>query len=104
MEASDVNIWILDDDPAIRASLDSLLRGKGFRVQTLKSAREFLNSAIPDEPGCLLLDIRMPERSRSAGSFKAGQHPYPNRVHDCTWRYSGPFDNRFALKCLRGLE
>jgi RNA polymerase sigma factor (sigma-70 family) len=56
-------IYIVDDDSAVRASLDSLLRAKEFRVQTFKSARDFLHSEIPDEPGCILLDVRMPEMS-----------------------------------------
>jgi len=56
-------IYVLDDDAGIRASLDSLLRCAGFRVQAFESAREFLNSEIPDEPGCLLLDIRLPGMS-----------------------------------------
>jgi FixJ family two-component response regulator len=53
-------IYVLDDDAGIRASLDSLLRCAGFRVQVFESARELLNSEIRDEPGCLLLDIRLP--------------------------------------------
>jgi FixJ family two-component response regulator len=53
-------IYVLDDDAGIRTSLDSLLRGAGFRVQTFESARDFLDSGIGDEPGCLLLDIRLP--------------------------------------------
>jgi FixJ family two-component response regulator len=56
-------IYVLDDDAGIRASLDSLLRCAGFRVRAFESAREFLNSEIPDEPGCLLLDIRLPGMS-----------------------------------------
>jgi FixJ family two-component response regulator len=63
MPGRQATIWIVDDDPAIRASLDSLLRAKGYCVQTFKSAGDFLDSEIPDEPGCLLLDIRMPEMS-----------------------------------------
>ena len=51
-------IWIVDDDPAIRASLDSLLRAKGYRVQTFKSAGDFLDSEIPDEPGLCSATIR----------------------------------------------
>jgi FixJ family two-component response regulator len=61
MAARQVNIFIVDDDPAIRSSLDSLLRADGFRVQTFESAAAFLEKQIPDEPGCLLLDLRLPE-------------------------------------------
>jgi FixJ family two-component response regulator len=54
------NIFIVDDDRAIRSSLDSLLRADGFRVRTFESAGAFLEQQIPDQPGCLLLDIRLP--------------------------------------------
>jgi FixJ family two-component response regulator len=63
MTGTQALIYIVDDDSAIRASLDSLLRAKEFRVQTFKSARDFLHSEIADEPGCILLDVRMPEMS-----------------------------------------
>jgi FixJ family two-component response regulator len=55
------NIFIVDDDPAIRSSLDGLLRAEDFTVATFESATEFLAHTIPDEPGCLLLDLRFPK-------------------------------------------
>jgi FixJ family two-component response regulator len=60
MPGRHANIFIVDDDPGIRASLDSVLRSDGFRVQTFDSADVFLKQRIPDEPGCLLLDLRFP--------------------------------------------
>jgi FixJ family two-component response regulator len=61
MAANEAIVYVVDDDPAIRASLDSLLRSSGFRVRTFCSARDFRNLQIPDDPVCLLLDIRLPE-------------------------------------------
>ncbi len=53
-------IYVVDDDPGIRASLESLLRSAGFRVRTFGSALDFRSVQIPDDPACLLLDIRLP--------------------------------------------
>ena len=52
-------VYVVDDEPAIRASLDSLLRAAGFRVQTFGSAQDFRTVQIPDDPVCLLLDVRL---------------------------------------------
>jgi FixJ family two-component response regulator len=60
MAEGQVNIFIVDDDPAIRTSLDSVLRAEGFVVRAFGSAAAFLEQRIPDEPGCLLLDLRLP--------------------------------------------
>ncbi len=56
-------VLVVDDDRAVRMSIDRLLRASGFAVQTFASAREFLASPSPPGPACLLLDIRMPDRS-----------------------------------------
>jgi len=54
-------VYVVDDDPAVRVSLDSLLRSAGFRVESFPSAREFRNLCTIEAPACLLLDIRLPE-------------------------------------------
>jgi FixJ family two-component response regulator len=61
MSEHDAIVYVVDDDPAIRVSLDSLLRSAGFQVRTFGSARDFRNVQIPETPACLLLDIRLPE-------------------------------------------
>ena len=66
MATRQAKIYVVDDDPAIRASLDSLLRSDGFCVRMFESALAFLDQEIPDEPGCLLLDLRLPEMSGHA--------------------------------------
>lgn len=53
-------IYIVDDDEALRASLDCMLRSDGFYVKTFDSGRAFLETPLPDEPGCLVLDVRLP--------------------------------------------
>lgn len=56
-------VFIVDDDPAVRQSLQWLLQSVGLAVETYATAEEFL--AYPDHtrPGCLVLDVRMPGMS-----------------------------------------
>ncbi len=56
-------VFVVDDDTAVRESLDSLIRSVGLRVETFSSAQEFLRHKLPNAPACLVLDIRMPGRS-----------------------------------------
>jgi FixJ family two-component response regulator len=51
---------IVDDDDALRTSLDNLLRSVGFRAHGFASAEAFLRSDHARETACLILDIRMP--------------------------------------------
>jgi two-component system response regulator FixJ len=57
---TDATVFVVDDDQAVRDSLQQLLQAVGLRVQTYVSARDFLLAYRPDTPGCLVLDIRMP--------------------------------------------
>ena len=59
----DRTVFIVDDDPAIRESLVSLLRSVGLKVMALASVPDFLNCPLPDGPTCLVLDVRLPGRS-----------------------------------------
>jgi FixJ family two-component response regulator len=53
-------IAIVDDDDALRNSLDNLLRSVGFRVQGFASAEAFLQAPHAPEAACLVLDVRLP--------------------------------------------
>ncbi|HEX2930140.1 MAG TPA: response regulator [Candidatus Binatia bacterium] len=53
-------ISIVDDDDAVRNSLDDLIRSIGFRTQGFPSAEAFLNSNQARGTACLILDVRMP--------------------------------------------
>ena len=54
-------IHIVDDEESIRKSASFLLRTAGFDVRTYASGVAFLKEARHADPGCVLLDIRMPE-------------------------------------------
>ena len=56
-------VFVVDDDPLIRNGVRSLIGSVGLGVLTFGSAREFLLSARPDAPACMVLDVRLPDLS-----------------------------------------
>lgn len=56
-------VYILDDDTRFLRALDLLLSAHGYRALTYSSAKDFLETKVPSGPGCLILDLRMPEIS-----------------------------------------
>jgi FixJ family two-component response regulator len=56
-------VHVVDDDEAVRSSLRFLIRSVGLQSQVFDSAVNFLKSYDPRQPGCLLLDVRMPGMS-----------------------------------------
>ncbi len=56
-------VFIVDDDEAVRNSLRLLVKSVGLSATALVSAQEFLVSYDPLQPGCLVLDVRMPGMS-----------------------------------------
>jgi FixJ family two-component response regulator len=53
-------VFVIDDDELVRDALERLLRSVGLQATLFASTREFLQSARPDVPGCLVLDVRLP--------------------------------------------
>ncbi len=60
MSDAEPTIFVIDDDPSVRQSLESLIKSVDWRVRTYGSAQEFLGSGQLDAPGCIVLDIRLP--------------------------------------------
>jgi two-component system, LuxR family, response regulator FixJ len=56
-------IYVVDDDGGIRRALEALLGTVGYKTATYSRPGEFLAEFRADAPGCLVLDIRMPEMS-----------------------------------------
>ena len=56
-------VYVVDDEFAVCDSLTLLVESNGQAVRSFASAEAFLNDYSPDQPGCLLLDIRMPSMS-----------------------------------------
>lgn len=63
MPDSLARVRIVDDDPDMLKSWEFLLSSAGYLVSAYGSAKEFLDNDDPSIPGCLVLDIRMPEIS-----------------------------------------
>ena len=61
--SSPPKIAVVDDDDAVLASIDSLIRSWGFDVSVFSSAEEFLNSIDFAKADCLITDIQMPNMS-----------------------------------------
>ena len=56
-------IRIVDDDEAVLKALGQMLECEGYRTACYQDARTFLASDAPSVPGCLILDVRMPQMS-----------------------------------------
>jgi FixJ family two-component response regulator len=56
-------VLVIDDDPDLRASIARLLRSLDMNTRLFASISDFLKSASPDGPTCLVLDVRLPGQS-----------------------------------------
>lgn len=61
--SSEPTVFVVDDDQAMRTSLQWLIESTGMQVRTFDSADAFLAAYYPGRAGCLLLDVRMPGMS-----------------------------------------
>lgn len=53
-------VLIVDDDEEVRTALQELMMSVGLEAMCFASPRQLLESELPDRPGCLVLDVRMP--------------------------------------------
>jgi len=60
MTQSEPTVFIVDDDPSVLKGLSRLMKSVKLKVEAYSSAQEFLDSYNPVQPGCLLIDMRMP--------------------------------------------
>jgi FixJ family two-component response regulator len=56
----DITVFVVDDEFVIRDSLSLLIESTGLKVETFDSAITFLEQVDIDQPGCLILDMRIP--------------------------------------------
>ena len=54
-------VHVVDDDPSMREALRGLFRSMGLETQTYATARDFFATPVSDAPGCLIIDIRLPD-------------------------------------------
>ena len=60
-ERSTPVVYVVDDDVSVRESVDLLIRSAGWRPEVCASAREFLSRPRTLAPGCLVLDVHLPD-------------------------------------------
>jgi FixJ family two-component response regulator len=56
-------VFVIEDDPSMRAAVMDLVRSVRLQGQAFASPQEFLESHLPDTPGCMVLDVRLPGMS-----------------------------------------
>jgi RNA polymerase sigma factor (sigma-70 family) len=56
-------VFVVDDDPVVCRSMKRLIGTLGLEAQTFNSAHDFLRAQRPNAPGCLVLDVRLPDLS-----------------------------------------
>lgn len=62
-EAAQPLVIIVDDDPAVREALLDLVESAGYKAISFASTQELLEARVLDNPGCLILDVRMPGKN-----------------------------------------
>ena len=56
-------IFVVDDEPDVRAALSMLIKSVGLKPEIYESPQDYLDAYDPERPGCLVLDMRMPGMS-----------------------------------------
>jgi FixJ family two-component response regulator len=56
-------VHVVDDDASMRGALEALFETVGFETKTYPAAGDFLAASLPDRPGCVVIDIRLPDMS-----------------------------------------
>jgi FixJ family two-component response regulator len=61
LNREDITVYIVDDEYPVRDALSMLIKSEGLDVKSYDSALDFLQHYEPGQPGCLVLDVRMPQ-------------------------------------------
>ena len=61
--SASATVFVIDDDPEMRAAMQRLLKTVGLHAEAFASAKDFLQRNLPEGPSCLILDIRLPGMS-----------------------------------------
>lgn len=74
--AEQADVIIIDDDPLMRQSLDSLFRSIGLTTLAYANGQEMLDAPEPLAPCCIVLDVRMPQMGGFEFSTKLGERDW----------------------------
>src|ERR1700676_5125368 len=58
--AAPSTVFVIDDDPLVRAAIQGMLKSVGLRSETFGTPQEFMRRKQSDGPSCLILDVRLP--------------------------------------------
>lgn len=89
-------VYVVDDDPDIRASLMRLFDAVDLRTELFESAEQFLQAGRATSPGCLLLDVRMP----GMGGLQLLKHLQSLDEHPAVIMLTGHGDIPMVLQAL----
>lgn len=77
MTTQERTVYVVDDDPGVRASMEDLLSSYGFAVRTFGTAAEYKAESRSDTTACLLLDVELPDMNGLdlQCELAGGEHP-----------------------------
>jgi FixJ family two-component response regulator len=91
-------VHVVDDDESFLNAMARLLRASGFLSRTYSSAREFLAERRADEPGCVVVDLHMPDLGGLGLQAALAQSRYALPVLFLT----GHADTASTVRAMRG--
>ena len=91
------NVFVVDDDQAMRNSLKWLIESVGMHVETFASATDFIHNYYPGRAGCLLLDVRMPGMS----GLELQQHFLEHQINIPIIIITGHGDVPMAVRAMK---
>ena len=87
-------VYIVDDDEAMRDSLQWLIESQGLAVRTFAAAEDFLAACGDAMAGCIVLDVRMPGMSGLVLFERHRQPVRPDAAHDGATHPGHGFEGR----------
>ena len=66
-------VHVVDDDASMRSALEGLFDSVGLQTQTYATAEDFLSASRTDRPGCIVLDVRLPDVNGLEFQSRLGQ-------------------------------
>jgi FixJ family two-component response regulator len=90
-------VFVVDDDVSVRESLRALILCTDWRIETFRTAGEFLAHPRPSAPGCLVCDISLPDLS----GLELHQHIGLNRAELPVIFITGHDDVRFTARAMK---
>ena len=91
-------VFVVDDDEAMRSSLQWMIESVGLAVECFASAEDFLQSYYPGRAGCLLLDVRMP----GMGGLELQEYLQRNEISIPVIIITGHGDVAMSVRAMKG--